>query len=94
MRKLWVFLLAIPALALGAFLALAYQGAVGSLASIRIACELLNTAERAGLMTRAQRADVVERTLMEMRKTAPDTDPKALGIMEQLKTGCPTLSSL
>jgi hypothetical protein len=94
MRKLWVFLLAMPALALGGFVAIAYQGAVGSLASLRIACELLNTAERAGFLTRAQRADVVERSIREMRKASSTGDEKLVEMMEQFKAGCPALPTL
>lgn len=94
MRKLWVFLLAVPAFLVGAFATIAYQGAVGSLESFRIACELLNTAESAGLLARAQRVDVVESTAKQLRKAAPATDENAMRILEQFKTGCPALPAL
>lgn len=41
----------------------------------RIACELLNKAEAAGMLEKAQRADVVDRVIREMHKSAPDPGP-------------------
>jgi hypothetical protein len=94
MRKLWVFLLAVPVFALGAFLAVAYQGATGSLAGFRIACEVLNAGESTGLMTKAQRADVVERAIKRLRPATSKLDDPATRMLEQFKTGCPELPNL
>ena len=91
MRKFWVFLLAAIAFASGTIASLAYTGMTGSFASFRIACELLNTAEAAGMLGRAQRADVVDRVIREMRKSASGPDPKGLELVGQLKTGCANL---
>lgn len=93
MRKFWVFLLAAIAFALGTFATLAYSGTAGSLASFRIACELLDTAEAAGMLERAQRAVVVDRVIREMRKSASDPDPQGIQLIGQLKTGCLNLPS-
>jgi hypothetical protein len=90
MRKIWVFLLAAVALVVGGFGAMLYGGIAGSFGGIRIACELLETAERAAILDKAQRADVVERVLQTMRKGA-GTDAKAVELLEQMKTGCPAL---
>ena len=79
MRKIWVFLLAIVAFGIGAFGAAAYSGAVGSFASVRIACELLNTAEANGILVPQQRADVIDRTIRELQ------------FIEPFKTGCPAV---
>jgi hypothetical protein len=93
MRKLWVFLLAAVAFGAGVFAGLAYVGATGSLAGFRVACELLNTAEGAGLLEKAQRADVVERVVREMQRATSDTPRhlKGIELFEQFKTGCPNL---
>lgn len=91
MRKIWVFLLVAIALAVGAFGGLAYSGVKGSFASFRIACELLNTAEGTGMLDKGQRADVVDRVVREMRKSAPSRELEGIGLVEQLKTGCPNL---
>jgi hypothetical protein len=91
MRKIWVFLLATIAAAVGAFGGLAYTGAKGSLASFRIGCELLNTAEGASVLDKGQRADVVDRVIREMQKTASSGELQGVDLVEQLKTGCPNL---
>ena len=67
MRRLWVFLLATIAFSAGAFVGIAYSGGTGSFASFRVACELLNSAEAAGMLGRAQRADLVDRVVREMQ---------------------------
>jgi hypothetical protein len=90
-RKFWVFLLAAIAFVSGAFATLAYSGMAGSFASFRIACELLNTAEAAGMLKREQRADVVDRVIGEMRKSGSDPNPQGVELVAQLKTGCPKL---
>jgi len=94
MRKLWVFLIAVPVFVVGAFLAVAYQGAVGSFASFRIACEVLNAGEAAGLMTRTQRADVVGRSIRTMQKATPRNGEAASHMLEEFKTGCPVVPNL
>ena len=90
MRKIWVFLLAIVAFGIGAFGAAAYSGAVGSFASVRIACELLNTAEANGILVPQQRADVIDRTIRELRKGSR-VDTELTQFIEQFKTGCPAV---
>ena len=92
MRKIWVFLLAAIALILGAGGTLVYGGISGSFGGIRIACEVLDTAESSDTFDKTQRADVVERVVRQMRKSAPGTDPKAVEMIGQLKTGCPNLT--
>ena len=95
MRKLWVFLLAVPLFGLGAFLGVAYQGAVLSIANFRIACELLNASEHTGVMTKAQRADVVERAIDTMRKGESSQDRNTdFRMFEEFETGCPVLPTL
>lgn len=91
MRKIWVLLLAAVALVVGGFGATVYGSIAGGLGGIRIACELLETAEKAAMLDKAQRADVVERVLQTMRQSA-GTDAKGVQFLEQMKTGCPTLS--
>jgi hypothetical protein len=93
MRKVWVFLLATVAFAIGAFVAVAYSGAKGSLASLRIACELLNTAEGTGMLDRAQRADVVDRAIREMHKSSAQPDTQITDFVGQFKTGCPNVAN-
>ena len=69
------------------------SGAVA--ASFRIVCEVLNAAESTGLLTKAQRADVVERAIDRMRNAATGQDRVAdLRLFEEFKTGCPVVSSL
>ena len=92
-RKFWVFLLAAIAFASGAIATLAYSGAAGSFASFRIACELLNSAQAAGMLEKAQRADVVDRVIGEMRKSGSDPNPRGVELVGQLKMGCPNLPS-
>ena len=95
MRKIWVFLLAAIALVLGGFGTFVYGGISGSFAGIRIACEVLDTAEGSGILDKTQRADVVERFVQQMRKSksSPDAQSlKTLELFEQMKTGCPKLS--
>jgi hypothetical protein len=92
-RKLWVFLLAAIAFASGAFATLIYSGVAGSFASFTIACELLNTAEASGMLQRAQRTNVVDRVILEMRKSGSDPDPRGVELVGQLKVGCPNLPS-
>ena len=94
MRKLWVFLLAVPVFALGAFITVAYQGFVGGVASFRIACEVLNAGEGTGLMTKTQRVDVVERSIRTMQKAASGKDEQARRMLEEFKTGCPVVPNL
>jgi len=90
MRKIWVFLLAIVAFGIGALGATAYSGAVGSFASVRIACELLNTAEANGMLAPQQRADVIDRTIRELHKGAR-VDTEVTQFVGQFKTGCPAV---
>jgi hypothetical protein len=93
MRKFWVFLFAAIAFASGAIATLAYSGVTGSFASFRIACELLDTAETAGMLEKAQRAKVVDGVVTEMQKSASGPDPQGVELIRQLKTGCPNLPS-
>jgi hypothetical protein len=93
MRRLWVFLLGTIAFSAGAFVGIAYSGGTGSFASFRVACELLNSAEGAGMLDRAQRVDVVDRVVWEMRKSVSGVDPRGIEVVGQLKTGCPSLPS-
>jgi hypothetical protein len=90
MRKIWVLLLTALAFGLGLFASKAYMGLTGSIKSIRIACELLNTAESWGILTRPQRADVVDHLLERL----PEIPPDMLTFIEELKTGCPNLPRL
>jgi hypothetical protein len=86
-----VFLLATIAFVVGAVGGLAYTAAKGSFASFRIGCELLNTAEGAGMLDKGRRADVVERVIREMRKSASSGELQGIGLVARLKTGCPDL---
>ena len=94
MRKFWVFLLAAIAFVSGAFATLAYSGAAGSFASFRIACELLNSAQAAGMLEKAQRADVVDRVIGEMRKSGSDPNPKGVELVGAIEDGLPEATPL
>jgi hypothetical protein len=91
MRTFFIILLAVFAFALGGFGAIAYSGAKGSMASLRIACELLNTAEVAGVLSRQQRSDVVDRTILELNKSSARVDAQVTEFIGQFKAGCPTM---
>jgi hypothetical protein len=84
MRNFWVFLFAAIAFAAGAITTLAYSGVTGSFASFRIACELLDTAETAGMLEKAQRAKVVDGVVTEMQKSASGPDPQGVELIRQL----------
>lgn len=88
MRKIWVFLLAAIAFASSAVATLTYSVVTGSFASFRIGCELLSTAESAGLLERAQRTEVVDRVLREMRKSGSGAHPRGEEYIGQMRTGC------
>jgi hypothetical protein len=88
MRKIWVFLLAAAAFAVGAVGAMGFIGYSGSLTGMRIACELLDTAEAKNIFTRQQRTDVVERVEQTMRKYSP-SDKAGAESFGQMMKGCP-----
>jgi hypothetical protein len=92
MRKLWIMIFSVLAFGLGAFVAIAYKGATSSLAGIHVLCDLLNTAESAGLLSKEQRADVVARTARQFeREAADDFDQDAVRFLDEFETGCPKM---
>jgi hypothetical protein len=92
MRKRWVFLLAALAFAVGASWSLVRIGRAGSNTTMRIACELLETADTSSILTREQRNDVVERVQRKLQSYSGDGDKKAAEwIGQQFRAGCPIL---
>jgi hypothetical protein len=92
MRKRWVFLLAVLALAVGASWSLERIGRSGSNTTMRIACELLETADTSRILTKEQRNDVVERVQRKLESYSGDGDKKAAEwIGQQFGAGCPIL---
>jgi hypothetical protein len=90
MRTIWVVILSLIALVVGAFGGLAWKGATGSLDGIHIACETANVAQKSGLMTKAQSDDTVDRMLKRIEKSDRNID--VFG--KELKTGCPTFTKI
>jgi hypothetical protein len=89
MRKIWVVMLSVVAFTLGAFATMAYSGASGSIGSFRIACELLDKAESLHLLTREQRADVVDRVHENLQRSLPKRDADLESRFGKFKNGCP-----
>lgn len=92
MRKIWVFLLATLACAVGAIWTMSQIGQSGSNTGMRISCELLETAETSKIFTKEQRKDVVERVQRKLESYSGNGDKKAAEwIGQQLHAGCPIL---
>lgn len=89
MRKIWVVMLSVVAFTLGAFVAMAYSGVGLSTSGIRIGCELLDQAETMQLLTKQQRADVVDRVHKNLQQSSPKKDTDLEKLFGQFKTGCP-----
>jgi len=91
MRKTWVFLLAALAFGAGVFGTWRYLAVKDGRTGFRIACELLSRAETSRLLTRQQRADVVERLQRRVFGFSSAIDADIERLMGQLKGGCPVL---
>ena len=92
MRKIWVFLLAVLAFAVGAFWTMSRIGQSDSRTAMRIACELLNTAETSKTLTKEQRGEVVERVQRKLQSYSGNGDKKAAEwIGQHLTAGCPII---
>jgi hypothetical protein len=89
MRIVWVVVLSIVALLVGAFGGLVYSGATEGIASVRVGCAVLDTAEKSGFLDRAQRADVVDRVGQMFKDAQRGPNDKTMEFVEQFKTGCP-----
>lgn len=92
MSKIWVFVLSAISFCAGAFCALAYQGAKLSMEGMRAGCELLETAEATKLMTKQQRADVVDHTFARINGSSPPNDMSR--VTGPMKYNCPALRKL
>jgi len=90
MRRIWVLLLAVVAYAMGAFGTMAYLGGNYSVTGMRIGCELLDRAEALGLLTKQQRANVVERVQKDIQRTSKTGDAETVSFIGKFKNGCPT----
>jgi hypothetical protein len=90
---IWVVILSFIALVIGAVGGIAWRGATSSLAGLRVACELVATAERSGILTKAQIGDAVDRLAKRIEKDAPREKDTSI-FSSELKSGCPTFANL
>jgi hypothetical protein len=93
MRMIWVCVLSLIALTIGTFGGLAWRGATSSIAGVRVACEVIATAERTNILTKAQINDTVDRLAKQIEKESPQGRDTA-SFATELKTGCPTFVNL
>lgn len=92
MRMIWVVVLSLIALVLGALGGIAWRGTTSSLAGLRVACELIATAERSGVLTKSQINDTVDRLIKRIEKDAPlERETSIFGT--ELKSGCPSFAN-
>ncbi len=93
MKTIWVVVLSLLALVVGAFGGLAWRGASSALEGLRIACALTSTAEQSGILTKAQMADSIDRLSKSLNKDGGASNSSLDQLTKELKTGCPTFAN-
>ena len=93
MRVIWFIVLAVLAFALGSIGSGAWNLVKGGLAGFRVVCEVAATAERTGILTRAQIVDTVGR--LEKRVEAGSAHKSDMNVIfGELRNGCPSKGDL
>ena len=92
MKIVWVVVLSLIALLLGSCGGLAWRGTSTVFSGLRIACAVTATAEKSGILTKAQVSDMIDRMAKVIDKNAMPDGADAFS--KELKTGCPTYSKL
>lgn len=90
MRVIWFVVLALLAFVLGAFGGATWNVTKSGLAGVRVACEVAATAEKSGILTRAQIGEAVDR----LAKSTGVAKEGGTEFFNELKTGCPNFSKL
>jgi hypothetical protein len=93
MRVIWFILLAVLAFGLGAFGGAAWNLTKSGLQGLRVVCEVTATAEKSGLLTRAQLSDAVSRLAKRVESSGISKGEASI-FFDELKAGCPNRASL
>ena len=88
MRVIWFVVLTAIAFALGTFGGGLWNVTKSGLAGLRVVCDVTATAERTGVLTKAQITDTVDRV---SRRIAGGGHRDADVLFSELRNGCPNL---
>lgn len=89
MKTIWVVLLSLIAFVVCGFAGFTVSSASGALTSMRLSCDILETGEKKGFWTKAQRGAIVD----NMMKKAKQRDGQANDVVKQLKGDCSKMPS-